>query len=79
MPARLEGLHVGLPPKYESEKDCTDACPPGSKGCTCHATPFGMKICVPVCQSDGDCPKLGGPPLKCIEGACAPPGPPPQD
>jgi len=78
-----EGQPPGPPPGPRScaaEEDCSDACPPDAKGCTCHQPPHGAKICVPTCADDGDCPSLPhGPPLKCItaEGICAPPQPPP--
>lgn len=68
------------PPKpaaCETESDCSDACPPGAKACTCRPAPKAEKICMPVCSADADCPKLpGGPPLACHDGVCAPPPPP---
>ncbi|MBW2453587.1 MAG: hypothetical protein JRI68_03715 [Deltaproteobacteria bacterium] len=68
------------PQPCSAEADCVNACPPGSKACTCHQPPHGPKICVPTCAGDGDCPSVpDGPHLVCItsEGICAPPHPPP--
>lgn len=52
--------------------DCTNACPPGSKGCTCADSPMGM-ICVPTCATAADCP-MGpdGQTLTCNGGVCVP-------
>ena len=68
--------HRPPPPKpCSSEADCDGACPPGSAGCTCAATPHGQ-ACVPSCSADADCPAVPGPPLGCDEGVCRPPPPP---
>lgn len=67
------------PPTCKSEQDCSKGCPPGSRGCTCHALPHGPSVCVPTCAADGDCPAIPGvPPLSCRDGICAPPPPPPR-
>jgi hypothetical protein len=67
------------PPLCKADADCVDRCPPGSKGCGCHALPDGKSVCVPSCNADADCPKLpAGPPLSCHEGVCTPPPPPPK-
>lgn len=60
------------PVMCQTPADCTNACPPGSMGCTCEATPLGM-ICVPTCQTNADCP-MGpmGQVLVCDMGVCAP-------
>ncbi|MBW2528680.1 MAG: hypothetical protein JRI23_31185 [Deltaproteobacteria bacterium] len=66
------------PKPCQAEQDCEEACPPGSAGCTCHQTP-GPKLCVPTCAEDEDCPAPpggGGPPMRCVDGVCAPPPPP---
>lgn len=44
------------PKSCTQASDCTDACPPGSKGCTCSNSPQGM-ICVPTCETSSDCPQ----------------------
>jgi hypothetical protein len=43
------------PPTCTAEKDCANACPPGTKGCTCAQTPNGG-LCIPTCETDADCP-----------------------
>ena len=62
------------PKACAAEQDCQGACP-GAKGCTCHTTPHGEKLCIPTCGSDADCPRGpdGAPPMKCDEGVCKPP------
>jgi hypothetical protein len=66
----------GGPPSCETEADCTDACPPGSIGCTCHTTHQGAQICIPTCTSDADCPAgMNENQLICNgNGICVPPG-----
>jgi hypothetical protein len=52
--------------------DCTGACPPGSRGCTCATTPMGMR-CAATCTAAADCP--AGPmgmALQCRSGVCLP-------
>jgi len=68
------------PPKAcEDDAACSGACPPGAKGCACHATPHGAKVCAPTCGTDADCPRGDGiPPLSCKENFCVPAGPPPR-
>ena len=52
--------------------DCTGACPPGSRGCACNATPMGM-LCVPTCTTTADCPMAPpGMTFTCRMGTCAP-------
>jgi hypothetical protein len=51
--------------------DCTGACPPGSKGCTCSQSPMGM-VCVPTCAMTSDCPTGGPMALSCQGGICRP-------
>lgn len=64
------------PKTCQSASDCTDACPPGSRACTCAATPHGEKVCAPACSADADCPSVPGVPLlHCHDGSCAPPPP----
>ena len=54
--------------------DCTGACPPASKGCTCSTNPMGQKICVPTCVAPADCPPgMNGQVLTCMQGVCVPP------
>jgi len=66
------------PPLCKTQAECANACPPGSKGCTCHALPDGNSVCAPTCSADADCPALpSAPPLACRDGVCAPPPPPP--
>ncbi len=64
------------PASCEAESDCDSACPAGARGCTCHQSPHGG-VCVPVCGSDDDCPGGGPGSLRCHEGVCKPPRPPP--
>ncbi len=60
------------PQSCVSASDCTDACPPGSKGCTCSDSPMG-KICVPTCTTSADCPTgPNGQSLMCNNGICVP-------
>lgn len=67
------------PKRCDDDAACTEGCPPGAKGCACHQTPHGDKVCAPTCGTDADCPKGEGiPPLTCREGFCVPPGPPPR-
>ncbi len=54
-----------------SPSDCTGACPPGSKGCTCNASPMG-DICVPTCTTSSDCPTTTMGQLTCQMGVCVP-------
>jgi hypothetical protein len=52
--------------------DCTNACPPGSYGCTCATTPMGMR-CVPTCLTNANCGTSPmGMQLYCRNGICAP-------
>ncbi len=52
--------------------ECTNACAPGARGCTCATTPMGMR-CVPTCAASTDC---GAGPmgmtLMCRAGVCLP-------
>jgi len=67
------------PKQCDGDAACADACPPGAKGCACHQTPHGDKVCAPTCGTDADCPSGEGvPPLSCRENFCVPPGPPPR-
>ena len=60
------------PQSCQSAADCTGACPPGSKGCTCSDSPMG-KICVPTCTVAADCPTgPSGQSLQCMNGICVP-------
>jgi hypothetical protein len=54
-----------------SDADCTGACPSGSKGCACNASPMGM-ICVPTCSTSADCPDTAMGQLVCQNGVCVP-------
>jgi hypothetical protein len=56
--------------------DCTGACPPEAKGCTCHATPDGESKCAPTCSVDADCPRPNGEAQTCTQGICRRPRPP---
>lgn len=63
------------PPPCESEAECQANCPPEAVGCACTESPRGDSICIPVCASDEDCPRLErGPNLVCDvdRGFCAP-------
>jgi YHYH protein len=52
--------------------ECTGACAPGARGCTCATTPMGMR-CVPTCTSSTDCgPGPMGMTLMCRAGVCLP-------
>ena len=75
----------GQPVDCVSDADCADACPEGSKECGCVTLaggPFaGQKKCVPLCETDADCPEApqGGQMLCSANGSCVPPmggGPP---
>jgi hypothetical protein len=55
MPPPGDGGSMG-PRSCTAPADCTDACPPGSMGCTCAPDPMGASICVPTCNSTSDCP-----------------------
>ena len=59
------------PQPCTSDADCVGACPPGSMGCDCHASPMG-DVCVPTCQTAADCPELPGMTFDCNMGVCAP-------
>ena len=59
------------PKSCTAEADCVGACPPGSIGCTCAATPMG-KACIPTCAKDADCPMGMMGQLTCQQGVCAP-------
>lgn len=65
----------GMGPKAcTSSADCTDACPPGSKGCTCAQTMMGQ-ACIPSCSVDADCPAgMNGEAMSCDpnKGICIP-------
>ena len=63
---------AGGPRSCTSTADCTSACPPGSRGCTCSSTPMGM-ACVPTCTTTADCPMAPpGITFTCRMGICAP-------
>jgi hypothetical protein len=72
----------GGPVACEVEADCAaaDACPPeAGMGCTCATDPMGQKMCVPLCQTDDDCPLDPVMSLICApEGICVPEGGPPR-
>lgn len=57
----------------ETPDDCTlDKCPETSIGCTCLDD---IGLCVPTCNTDQDCPEVGGEALICDpDGICAPEG-----
>lgn len=59
------------PKSCTAAADCVGACPPGSIGCTCGATPMGMN-CIPTCTKDTDCPMGMMGQLTCQQGVCAP-------
>jgi len=71
-PADGGGMMMG-PQSCQMESECTNACPPGSMGCTCANSPMGM-ICVPTCQNDNDCPSGPMGQLRCETnmGICVP-------
>lgn len=79
MPPPPDGMMMGdmaaMGPKMCTVvADCTGACPPASKGCTCSTNPMGMKICVPTCTVPADCPPgMNGQVLTCTQGICVPP------
>jgi hypothetical protein len=52
------------PPPCSSDGDCVNACPSGSKGCTCATTPGG-RGCVPTCSVSADCPVVPDGVLTC--------------
>ena len=54
-----------------TDADCTGACPAGSKGCACNASPMG-DICVPTCTTSADCPDTAMGQLTCQMGVCVP-------
>ena len=60
------------PKSCTTSADCTNACPPGSVGCTCGNSPQGM-ICIPTCTTSADCPAspTGGQ-MTCNQGSCRP-------
>ena len=66
----------GGPAECDTEADCqvAGACPPqASMGCTCMPTPQGPTLCVPLCQTDADCPAPPGRTLGCsADGICVP-------
>ncbi len=52
--------------------ECTGACAPGARGCTCATTPMGMR-CVPTCASTPECGTGPmGMTLMCRAGVCLP-------
>ena len=57
----------------ETDEDCTQSCPPEfTKGCICAAAEPGQFDCLPACDTDSDCPVIGGNALECApEGYCA--------
>jgi hypothetical protein len=60
------------PKSCTTSSDCTNACPSGSKGCTCSTSPNGM-FCAPTCTASSDCPAGPmGTTLTCQNGVCAP-------
>ncbi|MEZ4312333.1 MAG: YHYH protein [Polyangiaceae bacterium] len=59
------------PQSCANEADCVDACPPGSKGCTCAPSPMG-DVCTPTCTTAADCPMPPGMMLQCMNGLCVP-------
>jgi hypothetical protein len=67
------------PADCTSDADCTDACPEGSKDCGCvtlqGGPAAGQQKCVPLCDSDADCPAapMGGQMTCSPEGTCVPP------
>jgi hypothetical protein len=69
------------PTPCETQADCEapDACPEDAAlGCTCAPDPDGLKLCVPACNTDADCPEPPGMELTCLpEGFCVPAGGPP--
>ena len=79
----LTSTDAGQPPPpprpalCNAQSDCTDKCPPGSKGCACVDAPDGKKVCAPTCNADTDCPAVPVFELKCHDNVCAPPPPPP--
>lgn len=70
--ANISGGMMG-PKSCVDAADCStaDACPPGSKGCTCASSPMGM-ICAPTCSTAADCPMGPMGALKCNMGVCVP-------
>lgn len=74
-----EGFAVGgggggpTPASCETSDDCDGACFDGATGCTCIESPRDGMICVPTCESDGDCPDG----QVCGPGFCVPAGGPP--
>ncbi len=66
------GDAMPLPRLCAVPPECVGACPPGARGCTCAATPMGLR-CVPTCLGNLDC-GLGpmGVQTFCRMGICAP-------
>lgn len=64
------------PTPCTTDNDCqvAEACPAGAKlGCKCALIMGGSTGCVPICQSDSDCPIVEGMTLHCTyQGLCKP-------
>ena len=58
------GGSTPAPKQCAAAADCTGACPPEARGCTCADAPDG-KRCLPTCTTDQDCPALPGGALVC--------------
>lgn len=72
------GIDPGDEGACETTDDCADACPDGSMGCECGATPDGNR-CQPTCETVDDCPAVDGMAFLCgREGLCIPAGGPPR-
>src|ERR1044071_1932575 len=54
------------PASCMADGECTGKCPMGAKGCGCAP----MKICLPTCSMDVDCPKVPGAMLGCSNNFC---------
>jgi len=58
----------------EEENDCRQpgACPEAADmGCACTEIAWGLKLCVPVCERDRDCPQEPDAPMECNDdGLC---------
>ncbi len=66
------GGDAGTGPKScTTAADCTGACPPASKGCTCFDGMNG-EVCVPTCTTSADCPMGPNGQLVCstAQGVC---------
>jgi len=68
-----------VPCETQADCDAPGGCPEDAAlGCTCSPDPDGLKLCVPACNSDEDCPQPPNMELICLpEGFCVPGGGPP--